>query len=168
MDPSDQAATDGQPTVFHCAGLLILDRSEEIKKALRAVDLMKLLDGQMAVGNKSNTKNLGEHKVGRGTRRSADGVQFWSTQPVPQTLAPTSGSVAAIEEFPEEGPIDPIKTPQEVRQEPLALPSGFEWSQIDITNDEQCKEVYVLLSENYVEDDDAMLRFRYSAEFLHW
>jgi glycylpeptide N-tetradecanoyltransferase len=34
--------------------------------------------------------------------------------------------------------------------------------------DAQCEEVYTLLSENYVEDDDAMFRFRYSKEFLHW
>ncbi|ORX37031.1 Myristoyl-CoA:protein N-myristoyltransferase, N-terminal domain-domain-containing protein [Kockovaella imperatae] len=128
---------------------------EEIKKALRAVDLMKLLDGQVALGNKSNTKALGEHK-------------FWNTQPVPQTLSASIAGNAPVEDVTEEGPIDPIKTPQEVRQEPLPLPSGFEWTQIDITNEEQCKEVYVLLSENYVEDDDASLRFRYSAEFLHW
>jgi glycylpeptide N-tetradecanoyltransferase len=30
------------------------------------------------------------------------------------------------------------------------------------------KEVYDLLSLNYVEDDDASFRFQYSAEFLHW
>ena len=32
----------------------------------------------------------------------------------------------------------------------------------------QCKDVYELLSENYVEDDDAMFRFKYSKEFLLW
>lgn len=32
----------------------------------------------------------------------------------------------------------------------------------------QSKEVYVLLCENYVEDDDAMFRFNYSREFLLW
>lgn len=30
------------------------------------------------------------------------------------------------------------------------------------------KEVYVLLNENYVEDDDNMFRFDYSSEFLRW
>jgi glycylpeptide N-tetradecanoyltransferase len=48
------------------------------------------------------------------------------------------------------------------------LPAGFEWSLIDIKNDEQCKEVHFLLDENYVEDDDAMFRFKYSKEFLLW
>lgn len=30
------------------------------------------------------------------------------------------------------------------------------------------KEVYDLLSLNYVEDDEAAFRFKYSAEFLEW
>lgn len=32
----------------------------------------------------------------------------------------------------------------------------------------QCKEVYDLLSANYVEDEGASFRFQYSAEFLQW
>ncbi|KAK8864148.1 glycylpeptide N-tetradecanoyltransferase [Kwoniella newhampshirensis] len=132
MDPGDStAATD-----------------EEIRKALKAADLMKILEGKMALGNKSGTKNLGEHK-------------FWKTQPVPQM---SSGSGAMLEE----GPIDDPKTPADVKQEPGALPSGFEWCSIDIKDEEQCKEVYVLLSENYVEDDEAMFRFNYQKEFLLW
>ncbi|WWD18827.1 glycylpeptide N-tetradecanoyltransferase [Kwoniella shandongensis] len=132
MDPGDSnAATD-----------------EEIRKALKAADLMKILEGKMALGNKSGTKNLGEHK-------------FWKTQPVPQ-LSSSSGGIV------EEGPIDAPKTPADVKQLPGALPSGFEWSAIDIQNEEQCKEVYELLSENYVEDDEAMFRFNYQKEFLLW
>ncbi len=37
--------------------------TDDIRKALKAVDLMKILDGQVALGNKSGTKDLGEHKV---------------------------------------------------------------------------------------------------------
>ena len=32
----------------------------------------------------------------------------------------------------------------------------------------QLKELYELLTENYVEDDDNMFRFDYSPEFLRW
>ena len=32
----------------------------------------------------------------------------------------------------------------------------------------QLKELYLLLNENYVEDDDNMFRFDYSPQFLHW
>ncbi|KAL7420444.1 glycylpeptide N-tetradecanoyltransferase [Cryptotrichosporon argae] len=133
MDPADQQVGD-----------------EEIRKALKAVDLMKLLEGQSALGRKSNTKALGEHK-------------FWKTQPVPQFPNPSQADRA-----PEEGPIDPIKKPADVKQEPGALPSGFAWSLVDVKNEEQIKELYQLLSENYVEDDDAMFRFAYTKEFLLW
>ncbi|RSH79232.1 glycylpeptide N-tetradecanoyltransferase [Apiotrichum porosum] len=116
--------------------------NDDIRKALQAMDLMKLLEAQ---GNPSNSKALGEHK-------------FWKTQPVPQT----EGS-----EY-KEGPIDEPKTPADVRQEPLALPAGFVWSTMDVKNEEQMLEVHTLLTENYVEDDDAMFRFRYTKEFLLW
>jgi glycylpeptide N-tetradecanoyltransferase len=32
----------------------------------------------------------------------------------------------------------------------------------------QIKEVYDLLNQNYVEDDDNMFRFDYSMQFLRW
>ena len=32
----------------------------------------------------------------------------------------------------------------------------------------QLKELYTLLNENYVEDDDNMFRFDYSPDFLLW
>jgi len=32
----------------------------------------------------------------------------------------------------------------------------------------QLKELYTLLSENYVEDDDCLFRFDYQADFLKW
>jgi glycylpeptide N-tetradecanoyltransferase len=68
------------------------------------------------------------------------------------------------------GPIDEVKSggATEVRAEPYPLPNQFEWSTVDIDDSEEVKEVYVLLSENYVEDDDSMFRFDYSTEFLRW
>ncbi|KAI5449375.1 glycylpeptide N-tetradecanoyltransferase [Naganishia albida] len=118
---------------------------KEIKKALAAVDLMKILQGKQALGNTSNTKDLGEHK-------------FWKTQPVIQA--------ATTEEA--EGPIDPPKTVADVRRDPLPLPSGYEWSTIDITSPAQLSECQTLLSENYVEDPDASFRLGYTDEFLRW
>ena len=44
----------------------------------------------------------------------------------------------------------------------------MEWSLVDITTEEGSAEVYKLLTENYVEDDDNMFRFDYSPPFLHW
>merc|ERR1719258_319054 len=35
-------------------------------------------------------------------------------------------------------------------------------------NDAEAEEIYTLLNENYVEDDDSMFRFDYSIPFLRW
>ncbi|GMR42076.1 hypothetical protein PMAYCL1PPCAC_12271 [Pristionchus mayeri] len=83
---------------------------------------------------------------------------FWSTQPVPR-LAWTVSSVKSIIR---------MGNMLQLRQEPYSLPKGFEWSDIDITDDAQLHEVYTLLNENYVEDDDNMFRFDYSKNFLQW
>lgn len=42
------------------------------------------------------------------------------------------------------------------------------WCEIDVKNDEELNEFYVLLTNNYVEDDDNTFRFDYSREFLRW
>ncbi|KAJ9092808.1 hypothetical protein QFC21_006684 [Naganishia friedmannii] len=139
-----QLATDGQPA---------MDESE-IRKALKAVDLMKILQGQQALGNTSNTKDLGEHR-------------FWKTQPVIQIASSTNNNTAAIEE-PEEGPIDPPRQTSDVRPDPIPLPNGYEWCTLSPTSPTQLSEIQHLLEENYVEDPDASFRLGYTAEFLRW
>ena len=62
----------------------------------------------------------------------------------------------------------PNKTPEEIRAEPYNMPTGFEWSTLDIIDPNQRQELYTLLANNYVEDDDALFRFDYSKEFLEW
>ena len=42
------------------------------------------------------------------------------------------------------------------------------WAINDICFESQLKELYLLLNENYVEDDDNMFRFDYSPDFLRW
>ncbi|RWR73625.1 Myristoyl-CoA:protein N-myristoyltransferase [Cinnamomum micranthum f. kanehirae] len=94
--------------------------------------------------------------IGNGKRHA-----FWETQPVGQfkDLGDTS--------FPE-GPIE-LPTPiSEVKQEPYNLPNLYEWTTCDIDSEETCAEVYNLLTNNYVEDDENMFRFNYSKEFLRW
>ncbi|KAF8321633.1 N-myristoyl transferase [Clavulina sp. PMI_390] len=106
---------------------------------------MDVMEGKTGIGGK-NRKDIGEHK-------------FWKTQPVPQLG----------EGLPDEdGPIEPSKPVHEVKQEPDALPKEFEWSTVVLEDPAQSKEVYELLSANYVEDHDASFRFQYSAEFLRW
>lgn len=86
------------------------------------------------------------------------GHKFWNTQPVPQ-----EGEV-----FEEHGPIDELKTVSDVKQDPYTMPSGFDWVSLDVCDPVQLEEIYTLLTENYVEDDDNMFRFDYSKDFLMW
>ncbi len=74
----------------------------------------------------------------------------------------------AVDDKGEVGPIEADKPQSEVRQVPLNLPVGFSWDSIDITAAAQLDEVYTLLCQNYVEDDDNMFRFNYSPDFLRW
>lgn len=84
--------------------------------------------------------------------------QFWETQPVPR-----------LDEQPERSePIEPDKKPEQVKQEPYNLPAGFIWDTLEIQDDSTLKELYTLLNENYVEDEDSMFRFDYSPQFLRW
>ncbi|KAF9265466.1 N-myristoyl transferase [Marasmius fiardii PR-910] len=116
-----------------------------VRQALEQMKIMDVVKGKAGVGG-VNKKQMGEHK-------------FWATQPVPQL-----GEGPPLED----GYIEPNKPREEVRQDPYLLPNDFEWTTIDVNDPAQSKEVYDLLSLNYVEDDDATFRFKYSAQFLEW
>ena len=85
---------------------------------------------------------------------------FWDSQPVPKNL-----NVTAVEE--KEGEIEHREV-KDVQKEPYALPAGFEWTTIDIADDNQVNEVYELLRNNYVEDSESTFRFDYPVEFIRW
>lgn len=85
--------------------------------------------------------------------------RFWETQPVPEI----NEKIQDINQ-----PIEEDKPPEEIRHEPYSLPSGFVWDTLDLLDPLILKELYTLLNENYVEDDDNMFRFDYSPEFLQW
>ena len=72
------------------------------------------------------------------------------------------------EDVKEEGPIQPNKPSDELRQTPYNMPTGFMWSDVDVEDVDQRKELYDLLANNYVEDDDCLFRFDYSEDFLMW
>ncbi|XP_014798155.1 PREDICTED: glycylpeptide N-tetradecanoyltransferase 1 [Calidris pugnax] len=99
--------------------------------------------------------------VGQGPAKTMEeaskrSYQFWDTQPVPKL-----GEVVNTH-----GPVEPDK--DNIRQEPYTLPQGFTWDALDLGDRGVLKELYTLLNENYVEDDDNMFRFDYSPEFLLW
>lgn len=84
--------------------------------------------------------------------------QFWSTQPVPKM----------DEKITVNEPIESDKKASEIRQEPYSLPGGFQWDTLTLDDPLVLKELYTLLNENYVEDDDSMFRFDYPPQFLKW
>lgn len=55
-----------------------------------------------------------------------------------------------------------------LRQEPYYLPPGYKWCNVNIKDDAELTELYELLRDNYVEDDESMFRFDYSKEFFKW
>ncbi|KAI4329121.1 hypothetical protein L6164_021421 [Bauhinia variegata] len=87
--------------------------------------------------------------------------KFWETQPVGQFKEIGDTSLP-------EGPIEPPTPSSELKQEPYNLPNHYEWITCDISCEEMCDEVFNLLANNYVEDDENMFRFNYSKEFLCW
>ena len=75
---------------------------------------------------------------------------FWETQPVSQFADPEVGLLS--------GPIDANTNTTTVRAQHYPLPPSFEWSDCDVSNGTVLEEVYELLANNYVEDDDNMFR----------
>lgn len=88
-----------------------------------------------------------------------DQYKFWEKQPVAQFNKEIDTKF---------GPIDKDCKVEDERKEPYQLPSGFEWQDVDVTDQRQLDRLYEFLKNNYVEDDDHMFRFDYSKEFLQW
>lgn len=118
-------------------------RKMNVEAMLKRLNVSELLTG-MAPGGK-NKKDMASHT-------------FWRTQPVPS--------------FEEAGPVEdgPIKMIEidKVEKEPSQMYPGFEWVTMDLSDENQLEEVYDLLSNHYVEDDEAMFRFKYSSSFINW
>ncbi|GAA6021320.1 hypothetical protein JCM8202_003568 [Rhodotorula sphaerocarpa] len=96
--------------------------------------------------------------MGKGTKDMAS-HKFWKTQPV-----------VKLDQRDEvkEGVIEADKKPEEVPKDPVPLHKDFRWVTVDLTNPDERKEVYELLTHHYVEDLDATFRFDYSPEFIEW
>lgn len=120
---------------------------EKAQEILRKMDVNELLTGLSI--NKSNQKDMSSHK-------------FWQTQPVPKFDEKPKDKKAKPD-----GPIQQV-IPEQVPREPAPLPEGYEWCELDLLQDVQLEEVYKLLTNHYVEDDNAMFRFNYSQSFFDW
>lgn len=101
--------------------------------------------------------SMGE-SLSESQKKEMKDYKFWKTQPVP----------SLDEKIEAEGPIDAVKTPGDIPDTPLPLLKDFEWITVDIEDSKQLEEVYQLLYEHYVEDQDATFRFKYSHDFFKW
>ncbi|KAK3867540.1 hypothetical protein Pcinc_026996 [Petrolisthes cinctipes] len=85
---------------------------------------------------------------------------FWDTQPVPKINEHIGEDV-------NEAIHKDVKV-EDIKKDPYHLPEGFRWVTLDLLDPDVLLNLYNLLNENYVEDDDNMFRFDYSQEFLRW
>lgn len=84
--------------------------------------------------------------------------KFWGVQPVLK-----EGDAEGFD-----GYIDPAIPVSAPPDRPAALPPGFSWSTIDVTDAAQLSEVYRFLSLNYVEDANHRFRFLLPEKFIQW
>lgn len=118
-----------------------------LEQMLKGLTMNEMLTGLAPQGK--NAKDMASHA-------------FWKTQPVL-----SFDEVAKDQEAIVDGPIKEIDIDR-VAKEPGPLLTGFEWVTMDLEDEKQLEEVYDLLTNHYVEDQEAMFRFRYSPSFLNW
>ncbi|KAJ4904364.1 Glycylpeptide N-tetradecanoyltransferase [Raphanus sativus] len=81
---------------------------------------------------------------------------FWLTQPM-----------ETLKDIPDLSIADgPIVSPSEVRQDPYALSSQYEWTECDLKHDVECSQVVDLFTQNF--SDPGLLRDIFSKDFLRW
>lgn len=115
-------------------------------KALQGLNLQDIMTGLASSGK--NVKDMASYK-------------FWNTQPV---MKLDEGKDKPVEE----GPLKMQKV-EDIPTSPAPLGiDKFEWVTMDLTQESQLKEVYELLNGHYVEDDEAMFRFKYAPDMLKW
>lgn len=117
----------------------------DVAKILRQLGLTDEQTGKIAGGK--NQKDMSSYK-------------FWQTQPVPSF----DEARKAVEQ---EGPIKEVDI-SKVSKTPASLSHNLEWCLLNLNNEKELGELYDLLSNHYVEDDEAQFRFNYSKNFFNW
>ncbi|KAI6363200.1 hypothetical protein MCOR25_005986 [Pyricularia grisea] len=114
---------------------------------LKKLSLQEIMTGLAASGK--NVKDMASYK-------------FWQTQPVPKF----GEDERAVAQLPD-GPIE-SQTVEDVPKDAPKMIEGFEWCTPNLEDPAEITEVYELLNGHYVEDDEAMFRFKYSVSVLKW
>lgn len=167
IEPKAEAVSASSATASAASAAAVDDvpSSSEFLLSTKQVDVKQLSDNDLikflALKDFERKKERWERYQNKTKMLDAQKEhKFWNTQPVPQLTE----DIAADQNCPIDGEQDVTK----VRQEPYNMPPGFEWCSIDVNDPVQVEELYNLLNQNYVEDDEAMFRFDYSKEFLQW
>mmetsp|Transcript_4720 Transcript_4720/g.9572 ORF Transcript_4720/g.9572 Transcript_4720/m.9572 type:complete len:468 (-) Transcript_4720:302-1705(-) len=145
------------------AGAPAAKRVEDNPTDMPAIDLKNLSDSQLVAYLQLQALAKDRARYERQLMKGKDVEKqhkFWNTQPVLQLKEEVDQK--------ENSAIDTKTTLADIRQEPLNMPAGFEWKAFDIMDPVEAEEVYCLLRDNYVEDDDCTFRFDYSIPFLQW
>lgn len=143
------AATTGQAPVA---------ANDSEGQSMPAKDIQQLLQ-QLALSQPSSQKREG---------KDPSEYKFWNTQPVPKFQEPNLLQTTTGTDL-KEGAILPDNICKaSITPEPGKLLEGFEWCEVDLTNEEELREFYELLYNHYVEDTDGSFRFNYSTNFLRW
>ncbi|KAL1837172.1 hypothetical protein VTJ49DRAFT_4182 [Mycothermus thermophilus] len=122
------------------------DKTAAAIEAFKKLKIQDIMTGLASSGK--NRKDMASYK-------------FWSTQPVPQFGEEEPKLI-------EEGPLK-VQKIEDIPTEPIPLAlEPFRWVTMDLSNDSELEEVEKLLYGHYVEDDEAMFRFKYSKELLRW
>jgi glycylpeptide N-tetradecanoyltransferase len=120
---------------------------ESIQQLMKNLSVNEMLTG-LSEGGK-NQKDMASHA-------------FWKTQPVMTFEELVSGKDKIVD-----GPLKEIDI-EKVDKNPSPMYPGYEWVTMDLEDEKQLDQVYDLLTNHYVEDQEAMFRFRYSPSFLNW
>ena len=98
-----------------------------------------------------------------------NGDDTW-TLPIPARIIVDTSGIVRMADIDADYPSrpEPSKTVADVPKEGYGLPPGYEWDEVDVETQEGRDEVFTLLANNYVEDDDEMFRFAYAPEFVSW
>ncbi|KAK2195288.1 bifunctional Glycylpeptide N-tetradecanoyltransferase [Babesia duncani] len=137
------------------------DQYDEIQKLLSGLKTsVDKLTPEDKLSHKKLIQLLAANKLQEDLTAAPTEHKFWNTQPVLKLTETVHQE--------DSGPIDTNNDIEKVRKIPYGLPEGFEWFDVDIHDEKQLKDLYILLNENYVEDDENLFRFDYKPEFLLW
>ena len=117
---------------------------EEGKKLLEQIQNLKKTQELLKMGNFGAIKS--EYK-------------FWNTQPVPQLNRDCKIDF---------GPLINDTNIERIQKLSYELPEGFEWKEVNLSQNNELDKLYEFLKSNYIGDESHLFGTEYSKDFLKW